>query len=64
VIVGVAAGIGTVAAIWVFFRAQVAWRWFALIGTTITFGVGHLLGRDTPTGAPRAAAAAAARRAA
>ena len=44
--IGVAAGIGTVALIWVFFRALVAWPWFALIGALVTWSIGTLLGRS------------------
>jgi SSS family transporter len=64
VIVGMATGIGVVTLIWVFLRAQVAWPWFALIGTVVTFAVGQLLGSGRPTPEPRAAAAVSARRAA
>jgi Na+/proline symporter len=45
VTLGVAAGIGTVTLIWIFLRAEVAWPWFAVIGSVVTFLVGHLLGR-------------------
>ena len=65
VIVGMALGIGTVAVIW---RTvpSVAFPWYVLIGSVITFVVGHLLGRGAPATAPsdRAAAAAALGRAA
>jgi solute:Na+ symporter, SSS family len=45
VIMGMAAGIGTVTAIWLSIPEKVAWPWFALIGTAVTFGVGWALGR-------------------
>jgi solute:Na+ symporter, SSS family len=44
--IGVAAGIGSVALIWIFFRALVAWPWFALIGALVTWSVGTALGRS------------------
>jgi Na+/proline symporter len=49
VIVGMALGVGTVAVIW---RTvpSVAFPWYVLIGSTITFAVGHALGRGR--GAP------------
>jgi len=43
------AGIGVVAAIWVFARADVAWPWFVPIGTTVTVAVGWVLGRGNRT---------------
>ncbi len=43
--VGIVVGIGTVMAIWLTIPAQVAWPWFALIGTVVTFLVGALFGR-------------------
>jgi SSS family transporter len=45
VILGMVAGIGTVTVIWLFFPEKVAWPWFALIGTGVTFLVGWALGR-------------------
>jgi SSS family transporter len=48
-IVGMIAGIGVVAAIWVFARADVAWPWFVPIGTTVTVAVGWVLGRGNRT---------------
>ena len=39
---GVAAGIASVTAVWVFARAAVAWPWFVLIGAAITVVVGLL----------------------
>ncbi len=48
-IVGMIAGIGVVAAIWVFARADVAWPWFVPIGTTVTISVGWVLGRGNRT---------------
>jgi SSS family transporter len=64
VVVGMASGIGVVTLIWVFLRAEVAWPWFALIGTVVTFAVGQLLGGGRPAPEPRAGASVAARRAA
>ena len=49
VIVGIAAGVGTVTAIWLFARSAVAWPWFVPIGASVTFVVGQLLGRERPT---------------
>ena len=49
-IVGMAAGIGVVAAIWWFARADVAWPWFVPIGTAVTVTVGWVLGQGaTPS---------------
>ena len=45
VILGMAVGIGTVTAIWLTIPDKVAWPWFALIGTAVTFAVGWALGR-------------------
>ncbi len=50
VIRGMAAGIGTVALIWGLAREQVGWPWFVLIGTTITFSVGAVLGTGHVSG--------------
>jgi SSS family transporter len=44
-IIGMATGIGSVTLIWVFAREAVAWPWFVLIGTVVTFVVGSVLGR-------------------
>jgi len=44
-ILGMAVGIGTVLAIWRTIPEDVAWPWFALIGTSVTFVVGWALGR-------------------
>ena len=44
VILGMIAGIGTVTLIWQFRPGAVAWPWFVLIGTMITFAVGWILG--------------------
>ena len=64
VIAGMAAGIGTVAVI-SRTLASVAFPWYVLIGSVITFLVGHLLGRGrSPGPADRAAGAAALGRAA
>jgi SSS family transporter len=59
VIVGMALGIGTVAVIWRTV-SSVAFPWYVLIGSVITFTVGHLLGRGgaAPLDDPLAAAAA------
>jgi SSS family transporter len=46
-ILGMAAGIGVVTAIWWFARADVAWPWFVPIGTTVTVAVGWALGRGS-----------------
>jgi SSS family transporter len=43
--IGMATGIGTVMAIWLTVPERVAWPWFVLIGTTLTFVVGWALGR-------------------
>jgi SSS family solute:Na+ symporter len=42
VMASVATGIATVTAIWLFAREAVAWPWFTLIGTAVTFGTGAL----------------------
>ena len=44
-----AAGIGTVTLIWIFARQSVAWPWFVLIGTAVTFVVGAAMGRGDPS---------------
>jgi SSS family transporter len=49
VMAAVAIGIATVTAIWLFARESVAWPWFTLIGTAVTFFIGALtaaLGRS------------------
>ena len=43
--IGMAAGIGVVMVIWLTVPELVAWPWFVLIGTTVTFIVGWVLGR-------------------
>lgn len=48
VLVGVVAGIGAVTLIWLFAREAVAWPWFALLGSVVTYAVGGLLGRGAP----------------
>ncbi|MGW8266147.1 MAG: sodium:solute symporter [Longimicrobiales bacterium] len=48
VIFGMVAGIGTVATIWLTIPERVAWPWFALIGTGVTFLMGWALGRRRP----------------
>jgi Na+/proline symporter len=42
---GMIAGIGVVMVIWLTIPDRVAWPWFVLIGTTVTFAVGWVLGR-------------------
>ncbi len=42
VVVAIAVGIGSVTALWLFARSQVAWPWYALIGTAVTFSVGWI----------------------
>jgi solute:Na+ symporter, SSS family len=49
VMTGMAMGIGTVTVIWLTIPERVAWPWFALIGTGVTFGVGWALGRGGRT---------------
>jgi Na+/proline symporter len=44
---GMVAGIGVVMTIWLTIPEQVAWPWFVLIGTGVTFLVGWGLGRRT-----------------
>jgi SSS family transporter len=43
--IGMLAGIGLVMVIWLWIPERVAWPWFVLIGTAVTFLVGWLLGR-------------------
>jgi SSS family transporter len=43
-IIGIASGIGVVTLL----RDQMAWPWYALVGSAITFAVGVLIGRFTP----------------
>jgi len=45
VIIGMISGIAVVTSIWLFARSAVAWPWFVPIGTTITVGVGLILGQ-------------------
>lgn len=47
--VGVVVGIGSVTLIWIFLRTEVAWPWFSLVGSAITFALGSLLGRGSPS---------------
>lgn len=54
VILGMVVGIGTVMVIWLaqvfdYMPDKVAWPWFALIGTAVTFLVGSLLGKRRAT---------------
>jgi SSS family transporter len=49
-IAGMIAGIGVVASIWVFARADVAWPWFVPIGAAVTMAVGWTLGRGNTAG--------------
>jgi len=48
-ILGMVAGIGTVTVIWLTIPDQIAWPWFALIGTGVTFLVGWVFGRRHAT---------------
>lgn len=52
VVLGMAAGIGTVTLIWAFASAQVAWPWFVPIGAVITFAMGTITGRVPPAADP------------
>ncbi len=47
VMIGMAAGIGTVTVIWLTARSAVAWPWFVLIGSLVTVAVGSVLGRGS-----------------
>jgi SSS family transporter len=47
-ILGMVAGIGTVTVVWLTIPDRIAWPWFALVGTAVTFLVGWALGRRTP----------------
>lgn len=42
VIAAMTAGVAAVTAIWLFARAEVAWPWFVVIGSAITFAAGRL----------------------
>ena len=44
-IIGMAVGIGVVMTIWLTIPEVVAWPWFVLIGSVVTFAVGWSLGR-------------------
>ncbi len=44
-IIGMVVGIGVVMTIWLAIPDRVAWPWFVLIGTLVTFGVGWVMGR-------------------
>ena len=55
VISGMVLGIGTVTAIWITIPELVAWPWFVLIGSAITFAVGAALGRGDAAPAPATA---------
>jgi Na+/proline symporter len=46
---GMVAGIGLVMVLWLTIPDRVAWPWFVLIGTAVTFVVGWLLGRRQVT---------------
>ncbi|MCJ7630385.1 MAG: hypothetical protein MUO50_18580, partial [Longimicrobiales bacterium] len=48
-IIGMATGIGVVMGIWLTVPDRVAWPWFVLIGTMVTFSVGWALGRNRAT---------------
>jgi len=43
---GIVAGIGVVMVIWLTMPERVAWPWFAVIGTAVTYLVGAALGRE------------------
>ena len=45
VIAGVVSGIGVVTLVWIFARADVAWPWFTLVGSVVTYGVGTIVSR-------------------
>ncbi len=45
--IGMAAGIGTVTVIWLTARSAIAWPWFVLIGSLVTVAVGSVLGRGS-----------------
>jgi Na+/proline symporter len=47
-IIGVASGVGVVTLL----RDQMAWPWYALVGASITFTVGSLVGRVAPRSEP------------
>jgi len=47
--IGMATGIGVVMVIWLSVPELVAWPWFVLIGTLVTFFVGWVLGRRRTT---------------
>ena len=47
--IGMAVGIGVVMVIWLSIPELVAWPWFVLIGTLVTFLVGWALGRRQTT---------------
>ena len=49
---GIVAGIGVVMVIWLTMPERVAWPWFAVIGTAVTFLVGAALGRDSRRSLP------------
>jgi SSS family transporter len=44
-ILGMVTGVGAVTAIWLTIPEEVAWPWFALVGTLVTFLTGWALGR-------------------
>lgn len=47
--ISMAVGIGVVMFIWLTIPELVAWPWFVLIGTSVTFGLGWVLGRRETT---------------
>jgi SSS family transporter len=51
--ISMAVGIGVVMAIWLTIPDQVAWPWFVLIGTSVTFVLGWILRRTDDDRAPR-----------
>lgn len=55
VMAGMIVGIVTAIVVWRLPGAPVAWPWFVLIGSAVTFAVGHAVGRGSPTPVPVAA---------
>jgi Na+/proline symporter len=49
VLIGVVVGIAAVTCVWIFLRARIAWPWFALLGSVVTFSVGAIAGRGKGT---------------
>ncbi len=57
-VAAMAAGIGVVAALWLWARSAVAWPWFVVIGTAVTVAVGLVLLAPGDAAGPGAGAAA------